>query len=800
MQINNFKIAFRLIYKNPAHALINIVGLTVGLVTSIFVWIYVSNETNFDKFHDSSKDIYRVQFDSYYDGVLTYSSATSFPILGKALKEEYSQVEETTRLFSMYGAHPVRYNGGATSSNSIYFAEQSFFNLFDFKILSGNPKQLLTEPKTAVISSALSKKIFGHSQVIGETIILDRGLEVKISGVVETRKDTHITFDILVSYPTGVNIWGDGFENDWDWSFFYVYIKLNEGQSPQVIENSFTELIRKYGGEKALPSTALSLQPLTDIHLYSDLIYEFQVNGNAQNVLIIFISGVATLILAWINFINLSSSQALTRAKEIGIKKINGAERGGLIRQFIVESFLISTIAMFFAVIVVDVTYPLINQLSNNAFQIESLNVLSLVLVLIMFFVVGSILAAVYPALILSNKKVTEIINGNFKYSTSGVFARKVLIVFQFAVSSILIGGMLIAQSQIAFMLSEEKGVDIENTIVVNAPVISENDSIYLNRLKAFRNELQSISNVRNLSTSSEIPGNSIFYWVQETNFNKNPDDKRLLYTVDVDQNYLESFGHNLVAGRLFLDSKDESENLILTEKAVEVLGLTSAEEVLGKKIYIEDYDSLTVIGVVSNYYQQGMQQGHAPIAFYCDPEFHLYYSIKFGSENIVATIKLIEELYIRLFPENPFDYFFLEEKYMQQYKSEVQFGKIFSIFSILSLLVASIGILGLVVVTVSQKQKEIGIRKILGASVLIITRELSIKFAYLILLANLLAVPIVLLIGNSWLDNFAYHISISPWFFLFTTLITIGVALLTISFKTIRTALQSPVISLRSE
>ncbi|MEQ9167607.1 MAG: FtsX-like permease family protein, partial [Fulvivirga sp.] len=320
------------------------------------------------------------------------------------------------------------------------------------------------------------------------------------------------------------------------------------------------------------------------------------------------------------------------------------------------------------------------------------------------------------------------------------------------------------------------------------------------NHLDVFRNDLNSIPNVKALSTSSEIPGNSIFYWVQETNFNQNKDDKRLLYTIDVDHNYLESFGHNLVAGRLFSDEQDESENLILTEKAAKVLGYLTPDEALGKRVYIEDYDSLSIIGIVPDYHQQGMQQGYAPIAFYCDPEFHLYYTIKLENKNFESTLQQIEERYASLFPSNSFDYFFLNDKYQQQYKSEMQFSSIFSIFSILSLIVASIGVLGLVVVSISQRSKEIGIRKLLGASVLMIVKGLSKRFIVLILLANAVAAPIVFYIGSVWLDNFAYHIDISPFIFLVSSLITIGVALITISVKTIKSALQNPVISLRSQ
>lgn len=797
---NYFKIASRLIHRNPSHAIINVLGLTVGLVTSIFVWIYVSNETNYDRFNDRSEDIYRVQYDSYYGGQKIYSSATAFPVLGSALKEEYSQVEQTTRLFSMYGSHAVRHSGEALTSNSIYFAEQSFFDIFNFKVLSGNLAHLLNEPNTVVLSDDMAMKMFGSTNVIGETIILDRHLEAKVSGVIESRKDSHITFDILVSYPTGARIWGEGFENDWDWFFFYVYLKLKEGQNPNSIVNSFPDLIKKYGGDEALESTKLSLQPLTDIHLNSNLTYEFQANGSTRNVLIIFISGIATLILAWINFINLSSAQAVTRAKEIGIKKINGASRLTLIKQFLVESFLISTIALFLAILLVDISYPLFNQLSSNAFQIESVNLSLLLVLLLIFYVGGSILAAIYPAFILSGKKVTHIVKGDFRYSRTGVLTRKALIVFQFSISSLLIGGMLIAQAQVDFMLSEEKGVDIDNTIVLSAPVIAENDSVYLSHLDVFRNELASLSSIKSLSTSSEIPGNSIFYWVQETNFNKNENDKRLLYTIDVDHGYLESFGHNLIEGRLFHKSQDESESLILTQKAVEVLGYLSAEEALGSKVYIEDYDSLTVIGVVSDYHQQGMQQGHAPIAFYCDPEFHLYYSIKIDGSNIENTLQQLESSYASLFPNNAFDYFFLDDKYRQQYKSEMQFSSIFSIFSFLSLLVASIGILGLVIVSVSQRKKEIGIRKLLGATVFIIFRGLSKRFLALIIVANIVAAPFVYYLGTSWLDNFAYHINISPFIFFVSSTITVGVALAAISVKTIKSALQNPVISLRSE
>lgn len=796
---NDILIAIRLFFRNPIHTVVNVLGLTLGLSTSILVWIYVSNETSFDRFNERSEDIYRIKYDNYYQGAYIYSSATAFPALGGVLKEEFAQVEETTKLFHLYGAHSVRYENGATNSNAVYFAEQSFFEVFNFNVLAGNPDRLLSDAGSAVITSEIAENTFGKLDVIGETMTIGRGIRVAVSGVVEARKDSHIAYDILVSYPTGVQIWGEEFQSDWDWSFFHVYLKLKEGFTPKEIDNAFPKLIEKYKGEGANATTKLSLQPLHDIHLDSNLLYEFKVNGSAQNVMIILIAGVSTLLLAWINFINLLSAKALSRVKEIGVKKIHGAQKTGLIRQFMVETLMVSTIALLLAILLVDISLPFFNQYSAGAFYLNSGTLPSLVGIMFLCYIGGSFLAAVYPAFIISSKKIADIMDGKFKYSNLGLLSRRILIILQFTLSSFLIGGMLVAQSQIDFMLSKEKGVDTNNTIVLNAPTAA-NDSVYFNHLDVFRNELMSLPNVKSFSTSSEIPGNNIFYWVQETNFNNNQADKRLLYTIDVDHTYLKSFDHNLLAGRLFEEGQDEFENLILTQKAAEELGYYSPEDAVGARVYIEDYDSLSVIGVVSNYHQQGMQNDYAAIAFYCDPEFHLYYSIKIDGENITEELGTIEDAYARLFPDNHFDYFFLDDSYNQQYTSEFQFNWIFSLFSLLSLFVSSIGILGLVVVSITQRQKEIGIRKILGAGVVTIISAISKKFLRLILIANIISFPLIYYWANMWLDNFQNHIEISVSIFFITFSITLAVAFLTIIYRTVMAAVQNPINTVRSE
>lgn len=797
MFYNYFKIAIRSVLKDRLFTALNVIGLSLGVAASILILLNAKHEYSYDDFHEDSESLYRVQYDAYHEGKLLFKSATAFPLLADVLKDEFPEVEETTRLFLSYGGSTVRTSENTVRAEHVFFAEPSFFELFSFPVIKGSAKAL-AESKMAIISEKMAETLFGTSDAIGKKIIVDRAIEVEVGGVAKNAENSHFKFDVLVSYPTGVNIWGQDFTDSFGWYYFYVYLRLNEGADPESVESKFPALVEKYGGEDGLKSTSLSLQSVQDIHLHSDLLHEVKPNGDVLNSSLMLIAGIAILFIAWLNYVNLSISKRLSRAHEAGVRKVLGAGRIQLMKQFVLESFIFSFLAIALAVLLVDLSLPVFNSLSNQQLEFSIPENTVFIAGFFIVVVVGTLISGIYPGILLSRFSITDVFKGsanNFR----GLFIRRLFVVLQFTISSILIAGTLIIYQQMDFIRTKDLGVDVDNTLIISAPVVTESDSSYQAGLSGFKNAVNGLASVKGVSTSSEIPGGIVHYWAQPAVNPKTRQSARL-YVVDVDPGYLNAYKHRLVAGRYFSDNVDESQKLVLTKKAAAVYGFSSPEAAIGQEIYIEDYDTCTVIGVVEDYHQQGLQEGYFPVAFYCDPDFHLFYSIKVDPGQVHGTIAGIHEAYKEFFPENPFNYFFLDSYYNRQYQSDTAFGRIFLIFSVLTIVVACMGLFGLSFFTVSRKTKEIGIRKVLGADSFIIFSWLSKEFLSFIIIANGIALPVVWFVMNRWLENFAFHIEISTTTFLMVVLLTLFIALITVSYHVVKASNENPVSSLKSD
>ncbi|MDN5200157.1 ABC transporter permease [Fulvivirgaceae bacterium BMA10] len=800
---NYFKTAIRNFQRNIGYTMLNISGLAIGMAACLVILLYVENEFSYDNFHENGAQIHRVEFDAYQNGSLQFKCATAFPAVGPNMKADFPEVEDYCRLFLRYGGGVVRYGERSFKEENLFQADQSFFDLFSYELIRGDRNTVLKEPNTAVIAEGVVKKYFGEEDPVGKRIKFGNDEDYEITGIIKSPENSHLKFNFLLSYPTLVNLWGEQFDNAWGWYDFYTYIKVVPGSSISGLQEKFPEFINKYSErEDAHERTKFVLQPLEEIHLHSDLIQEARVNGNAYTVYFLTTIAFFILIIAWVNYINLSTAKAMERAKEVGIRKSVGAFKNQLVKQFIFESLLLNVLAIILASVIMQLSMPFFNNLANKQLTTGAIENFSFWGLLIIVFIVGAFLSGLYPAFVLSSYKPVEVIKGQLGKVGGGLNLRKFLVIAQFAASGILIIGTIVVYQQLSFMRNQDLGFKINETLVINAPSVIPNDTIYRENLFTFKKELLKHTHIQNVAASTEIPGNLIYWTNGARKLGKEASQSSILYRVGIDYDYINGYDHEVLAGRAYSEEftgDTDSTSVILNEAAIEMLDLGSPESAIQEKI-VTGGDTLTVVGVIKNYHQEGLKKDYTPIAFILLPNARSYFSIKLNTTDLGQSIATIQEQYGKFFPENPFNYFFLDTFFDTQYQSEVRFGKIFTVFSGLAIFVASLGLFGLSFFTAGQRTKEIGIRKSLGSSVSNIFMLLSIDFIKLVFWGNVIAWPLAWYIMGEWLSGFAFQINLGLSVFLVATIVTLFIALLTVSYQSIKAAMSNPVEALKYE
>lgn len=801
---NYFKTALRNILRYKGFTFLNIMGLAIGMAASLLILEYGVHEIGYDRFHDRLDDLYRVQYDSYSQGEKQFECATAFPGVGPAMLDAYPEVEAFARLHLRYGGMVVRHEEISIKEKNLFQADQSFLELFSYEWLEGDKKNALVNPNTAVIAEEMVPRYFGTENPIGKRIILGGDEEYEITGIIRSPENSHLKIHFLLSYET-MKQWNDwvaeNYQTNWGWYDFYTYVQLKPGADIATVESRFPELIRKHTDDETVERMALSLQPVKEIHLYSDLLQEARVNGNG--VIVFILLGVAFLILviAWINYVNLSTARAINRAREVGIRKTVGARKGQIIGQFLIESLLLNVVAAGIALLLLEVVTPWFSELVGIQLVSGLKESTWFWSALLGMLVLGAFFAGLYPAFVLSAFRPVEVLKGKIgSMGASGITLRKTLVVAQFFVSILLIAGTIIVYQQIVFMQNQDLGIDINQTVVVNAPGTITNDSVYTQSLNVFKQRLLENPSVTSVAASSEIPGNLI-YWTSGARRQIDPPEaSAIAYKVGVDYDYISLFGHDLLAGRNFSeDYGTDDRAVVINEKALNNFGFENPNQALNEHI-VTGGDTLQIIGVMANYHQEGLHKAHDPILFLLRPTANGYYSLKVNRAAVREALTFAETAFQSAFPGNPFDYFFLDSFFNRQYKAENNLGYVAGIFASLAILVACLGLLGLASFTASQRTKEIGIRKILGSSASNIFVLLSRDFIVLVCVANLLAIPVVFLLMNKWLEGFAFHIDIAWWVFGISGLASVMVALLTVSYQSLRAARTNPIESLRSE
>ena len=795
---NYFKTAWRHLLKNKLFTLINILGLAVGMAACLVIFQYVSFELSYDTFHKNKDHIYRVIFHNYTQGKFDGKFASTVSGLGPAMQATFSEEMSFARITpqpeTIVAYQPKVGDAVKFIEESIVYADPSFLQIFSFPLIKGNLNTALSSPHTLIISASAARKYFKDEDSIGKLLSVGEGDPFLVQGVFEDMpKNSHIQFDFLLSYET----LGKSKNEDWDWQDTYTYLLLPSSVSLTNFESKFTHIVKQHHREGSLDS--YHLQPLTDIHLDDTLRSGIVETGSAKTVYFLTVIGVVLMLIALVNFINLTAVKNLERMKEIGIRKVMGATGMQLTRQFLIEAGLLNGFALILALGLILMAIPFFEQWGWQWFPIISWQQAWFWLFVGGLLLANTFIAGLHPVLSLSFFSTLQAIKMNTKPSMRGVSFSKLLIVFQFMASLVLLAGIVIIEQQLQFMKNQELAIDISQTVVIRAPYLT--DQTTESKFQVFKNELEKYPAIRNITHSTSVPGRPIG-WNRTDIKLESLDTERLFPSniIAVGYDFVKTYQLNILAGRDFQEGMTtDAKGMLINEEAAKHFEFTSLEEALGHPIFIGNRD-FHIIGVVNNYHHLSLKEAIDPILYFIGSTRRPIYSIKVNTDDLPTTLATIKHSWEQVYPGNVFSYFFLDEFFERQYQTDQQFGTVSSLFSGLTLWIACMGLFGLSSYTSVQRTKEMGIRKVLGASVSSILLLLSKGHLQLILIAFAIATPIANYFFTEWLNEFAYRIEVQWWMFILPGALVLLIALLSVSGQTVKAARKNPVDSLKYE
>jgi len=810
---NYFTISLRNLSKRKGYTVLNILGLTIGIACCLLIFQYVSYERSYDTFQKNSSQIVRIRLDEYKQGKLQWQSATSYPAFGPLMKKDYPEVQNYCRLIDdelllSNDAKNVKF-----AEKKGYYADPSSVNMLGVQLTRGSASTALDAPDKMIISESMAKKYFGTDDVVGKTLIARNQNPFETFQITGVFKDypsnSHLIIDYLVSYETLRKVLKangdteDSANTAIGWYDFYVYLQLSPGTDLQKFQAKMPAFAEKYinnrkGNKANNVKNELFIIPLSDIYLYSNYNQEAEVNGDGSSVNFMFLIAFVIMGIAWINYINLSTARSVERAKEVGVRKVLGAAKIQLIRQFMLENALLNLTAIILAAFAVYALTPAFNHLMGEQAAKGFSMSAKYWLLFSGIFISGTLLSGLYPAFVLSGYQPVAVLKGAFKNTSGGLMLRKGLIVLQFGISVVLIAGTIIVFQQVTFMRNQKLGVNINQTLVLDG-VQSVTDSVYQDVLQPFKTDLLRNAGIKGMTVSTSVMGKEI-YW---TNGFQSIDHKELggstVYRIGVDHDFIPQFELKMLAGRNFSkDFKSDSKAAIINDRAIAQFGFKDPQDAIGKKI--SSRDTFTVIGVVQSFHHMGLQKPIDPQLITLVPNARRAYSIKLQTNDLQGTLANVKALWTKYFPNDPFNYYFLDDSFNSQYQSDQRFGEMFTLFAFLAILIACFGLIGLSAYNILQRTKEVGIRKILGASIKNVVFILSKDFLVLVIISFVIAAPVSWLVMHHWLQDFAYRITISWWVFGVAGLLAVAIALSTIGYQAIKAALVNPVKSLRSE
>lgn len=806
---NYLKIAWRNLKNKKLYSLINILGLAVGIFCCILIFLYVQDELSYDEFHKKSDRIYRVASDIEFGGK-HFQLATGPAPMAYTLKREYPEIKEVAR-FRDRGSFLVEYKDQVFKESDVVYADSTLFDVFSFDFRSGDPETALTSPGSVVITKETAQKYFGERDPIGKTLRFDGSSDMEVTGVVEKLPhNSHFHFSIYVSMSTIE----ESREQNWVSNNFNTYIVLGEGTNPQAFEQKLNkQILENYVMPQAYRMLDVTkeemaasgnkieyyLQPLTDIHLHSDLTAELSGNGSIQYVYIFSAIAVFVLFIACINFMNLSTARSAGRASEVGIRKVLGSNRRSLIGQFLFESVLLSVLAFILAIAGAQIAIPYFNELSGKNFDAAVFSNPELLAFLIMAALVIGLLAGIYPAFFLSSFEPAKVLKGTAGPGGKSGKLRSGLVVVQFAISIILIIGTVVIYQQLQYVQQKNLGYQKSQVLILE-------DAFALgNNLPVFKENIKRHPQVTNATVTSYLPVPSsrsdtpFFTGSQMTN-----DNSVSMQFWSVDYDYIPTLKMDLVEGRNFSRKMGtDSSAIIINQKAVALFGF---EDPIGKEINTMNsftresgYTTYRIVGVVENFHYESLRQNIGALAMRLGDSSGLI-AVRFEASKASDIIQKAKIEWENLAPNQPFNFTFMDARFDAVYRAEQRMGRVMGIFAVLAIFVACLGLFAMAAFTAEQRTKEIGIRKVLGATVSDIITLLSMDYIKFVLLGFAIALPIAWYVMLQWLQDFAYRIDINMWIFAGAGLVTLVIALLTVSWQSIRAALLNPVNSLRSE
>ncbi|MDB5229863.1 MAG: transporter permease [Chitinophagaceae bacterium] len=790
---NYFKVAFRNLSRHKAFSFLNIIGLAAGMTACLLIFLYISFELSYDNFHTKSDRIYRVVADIKTPTETLNADGPSWAVAPNA-KLEFPEIESAVRI-AANGQVLVRKGNIKFQETSTAWADSSLFNIFDFKLLKGDRKTSLKEPYSIVLSESTARKYFGNNDPMGQILLVDSdGKPTKVTGVMkDIPENSQVKMDIVISMSTITQQYKN-LDSSWGGYGSYAYFLLKPGVDPKKLEKKFPGFLESRNGtqmKKSQMYPTLFLEPLRDVYLHSTR------NGSKtpviSNVYIFAIIAVFILLIACINFINLTTARSTERAKEVGIRKVVGAGKKQLTGQFIGESIILCVIAFFLTLLLSSLLLPLFNQLAGKKIS-EGIftDPLTLLMLLGSAIIIG-LLAGVYPALVLSSFKPVIVLKGRFSTGTRGILLRKGLVVAQFTISIALIIGTIVVYKQMHYMRTQDLGFNKDQMLVID----TDGDPART----AFFQSLNTIPQVKSASASSSVPGGGNPGAYSEIE-NKKGDLQIAnldLYFVDFD--YINQYKIKIIAGRGFNRqfATDTTQAMVLNEAAIKMFGYTSPQQAIGKRFKQWGREG-KIIGVMKDFHFRSLQQEIKPLSMRIEPDRCNLISANISGKDVTATIAAIEKKWKAMIPNRPFSYYFLDEFFDRQYRSEVRFGNLFLNFAVLAILISCLGLLGLASYSTIQRTKEIGVRKVMGATVMGLVGMLSKDFLKLVLIAFVIASPIAWFTLYKWLQSFAYRISLGAEAFILAGLAALFIAVATVSYQAIKAAVANPVKSLRTE
>lgn len=811
---NYLKIAWRNIFQSKSFSTINIVGLSIGMTCCLIIFQYVAFESSFDKFHQNGDQIYRVlQAWARGSDELGTGHAYTAQALAPALKEG---VPEIARIARVHSEDAIVTNTDRPDKvfeeNTILYADPDFLKMFSFELLSGDPNKVL-EPGTIMISKAAAIKYFGDANPEGEVLQIVGNIEKSftVAGVFnDVPANSHLQFTMLL--PMQDLLRGPDYasepEGGWSWNNFTTYLEVNPDADVAVVEGKMTDVLLKYRGQifkQQGGNAALQLQPLFDIHLNSEIFGAGSIVAGSYKTLYFFlVIGLITLVIALVNYINLATARALNRSREVGVRKVVGARREQLVVQFLYESALTNIAAVVIALALTAALTPTINELAETQLDIRQWFDIRFIAALAFTIFTGTLLAGLYPAFVLSSFRPASVLKGRTAYLTSHLWLRKGLVVVQFTACIVLIAGTAIVYNQLSYMRSLDLGLNLEQIVAVGGPRFLNEGVDRPTVMRTFINEIKKIPGVKGAALSSSIPGQG-FNW-NGASIRKATDDPAKAFqgvATYIDSAFAPLYGLKLVAGKDFSQLTSEDVEgapwmVMINETTAKNLGYASAANAVDESLDIGG-NAASVVGVYKDFNWSSAHTAQQNVVF-GRTSAGRHVSVALATADYSTLLKKIQSTYDALFPGNVFQYNFVDQVFDMQYRNDQRFARLFSIFAGMTIFIACLGLFGLVAFTAQQRTKEIGMRKVLGATVMSIVGLLSKDFLKLVILGFILAVPLTVYVMNQWLSNFAYHTDIGPGIFIVSGIVAIFIAIATVSWQSFRAATANPVRSLRSE